>query len=234
MESTALPGTSSSRRFPTFRASRQATLAFHRGFHLTHSLLYLLLLRLLQHSSLISISVGRVGFCGGFFHLLSLFEALPAAVFIQEAHLPPSAHAEARAAEVSASVLHVFEPHGRISERGALLQTVPMVHVQLAARASLLDVSQQQRVCAGSPSPSPPPPPPAATASQRAATLQKQLVDAHTLAAPAAEIPLRPPPPPSPAAAAAAVAAAPGGRRRKRAGKQQRPPWRPRCGRMSP
>jgi len=86
-----------------------------------------------------------VGFCESLPHLLPLFEALPAAVLIQEAHLAPSALAAARA-----SVHRLLPMYCMFSSRtvgsanvGARLQTVTLVHVQLAARASLLDVSQQ-------------------------------------------------------------------------------------------
>ena len=89
--------------------------------------------------------MGRVGFCESLPHLLPLFEELPAAVLVQEAHLAPSTLVEARA------LVHRLLPMycmfssrtGGPASVGARLQTVTLVHVQLAARASLLDVSQQ-------------------------------------------------------------------------------------------
>ena len=95
--------------------------------------------------ALISINVGRVGFCESLPHLLALFEALPAAVLFQEAHLAPSALAEARALAHRLLPMYCMFSSRKAGSANivAQLQTVTLVHVQLAARASLLDVSQQ-------------------------------------------------------------------------------------------
>ena len=86
-----------------------------------------------------------LAFCESLPHLLALFEALPAAVLFQEAHLAPSALAEARALAHRLLPMYCMFSSRKAGSANivAQLQTVTLVHVQLAARASLLDVSQQ-------------------------------------------------------------------------------------------
>ena len=93
--------------------------------------------------SLITINVGRAGFCESVPHLLPLFDALPAAVLIQETHLEPSALAGARALVHRLLPMYCmfFSGANRLARRGTRPQVVSLIHVQLAARASLLDVS---------------------------------------------------------------------------------------------
>jgi hypothetical protein len=94
--------------------------------------------------TLITINTGRAGFCESLPHLLTLFEALPAAVLIQEAHLNTSALAEARALVHRLLPMYcMFSGRSAGSASGTRIQTVTLVHAQLAARASLLDISQQ-------------------------------------------------------------------------------------------
>ena len=76
--------------------------------------------------------------------MLALFEALPAAVLIQEAHLDTSALAEARALVHRHLPMYcLFSSRSAGSASGMRIQTVTLVHAQLAARASVLDISKQ-------------------------------------------------------------------------------------------
>ena len=86
-----------------------------------------------------------MGFCESLPHLLPLFAAWPAAVLFQEAHLAPEALAGAKALVHRLLPMYaMFTGSGRrLTRSGARLQAVTLVHVQLAARASLLDVKEQ-------------------------------------------------------------------------------------------
>jgi len=102
----------------------------------------------------ISLNAGPVGFLEALPHLVSALDSLPMAVMIQEAHLPIDRLAKARA------LVHRLLPAyslfaGRL-QRGpgqpTQLQVVSLVHVYMAARASLLDVrSQYEAVAASAP-----------------------------------------------------------------------------------
>ena len=93
----------------------------------------------------LSLNTGPVGFLEALPHLVSALEGLPIAVMVQEAHLPPDRLTQARALVhrlLPAYCLFAGRPQ-RGPGRPAQIQVVTLVHVYMAARASLLDVRPQ-------------------------------------------------------------------------------------------
>jgi ribonuclease HI len=86
-----------------------------------------------------------VGFLEALPHLIKLFESLPIAVLIQEAHLPVRRLDKARA--LVHRLLPAYSLFAGRPRRGpghpTQIQVVTLVHVYMAARASLLDVRAQ-------------------------------------------------------------------------------------------
>ena len=86
-----------------------------------------------------------MGFLETLPHLVPLFESLPIAVMIQEAHLPVNRLDKARALVhrlLPAYSLFAGRPR-RGPEHPTQIQVVTLVHVYMAARASLLDIRSQ-------------------------------------------------------------------------------------------
>ena len=105
----------------------------------------------LPHQHVLTINVGPVGIRGCLEGLTDLFRSTPAVVFIQEAKLPP------RAVKSLKSLAHRLLPHyclfvGKLpsnSPGDVRHEVVTFVHLHLAARASLLEVTRQAQDPAG-------------------------------------------------------------------------------------
>ena len=91
------------------------------------------------------VNTGPVGFLEALPHFIKLFESLPIAVLIQEAHLPVGRLDKARA--LVHRLLPAYSLFAGRPRRGpghpTQIQVVTLVHVYMAARASLLDVRTQ-------------------------------------------------------------------------------------------
>ena len=93
----------------------------------------------------ITLNVGPIGLRESLTNLLPLFKTNPALVLLQERNLSLSSLEQVR------QITHRLLPHyclfagrpPRSNERRSKVQVVTLVHVSLAARASLLDVAQQ-------------------------------------------------------------------------------------------
>ena len=105
----------------------------------------------LPHQHVLTINVGPVGIRDCLEGLTDLFRSTPAVVFIQEAKLPP------RAVKSLKSLAHRLLPHyclfvGKLpgnSPGDIRHEVVTFVHIHLAARASLLEVTRQAQDPAG-------------------------------------------------------------------------------------
>ena len=96
---------------------------------------------------ILSLNTGPIGFLESLPHLLREFDCLPLAVLIQEAHLPYASLPKARAMVhrlLPAYYLFAGRPQrGDDSSAAAQIQVVTLVHVYMAARASLLNIQTQ-------------------------------------------------------------------------------------------
>ena len=91
--------------------------------------------------TLISLNVGPVGLVESFTSLLPIFDTLPIAVLFQETHLAPAALSALRRTVHKHLPLYCVFAHRPKGPPG-LIQVVTLVHVQMAARASLLETTQ--------------------------------------------------------------------------------------------
>ena len=104
--------------------------------------------RMLTSGTIASINVGPIGLASSFAALGPVLARRPIAVLIQEAHVPAGQLQSLRAlVHKSFPAYQVFT--SRKARAGGRVDTVTLVHIRMAARASLLDVSREFAPIAG-------------------------------------------------------------------------------------
>ena len=96
----------------------------------------------LTSSTIVTLNVGPVGLASSFPALAPILEKRPVAVLLQEAHVPAAQLQSMRA------LVHRHFPAytmfaNRRAKKGSKVDVVTLVHIRMAARASLLDISKE-------------------------------------------------------------------------------------------
>ena len=104
--------------------------------------------RALTRGTVVTLNVGPVGLASSFPALAPILEMRPVAVLLQEAHVPA-----AQLQSMRAMVHRHFPAYSLFASRktraGGKIDIVTLVHIKMAARASLLDISKESAPVAG-------------------------------------------------------------------------------------